>query len=80
MQATVNTANFDDKEILTDALASEKFAADSYNTFSCEAATPQVRQNFLSLLSEEHEIQNSTPAAEQQKIEDARLKYRNMAP
>ena len=40
MQATVNTANFDDKEILTDALASEKFAADSYNTFSCEAATP----------------------------------------
>ena len=92
MQATANTANFDDKEILTDALASEKFAADSYNTFSCEAATPQVRQNFLSLLSEEHEIQNSiflemskrgwypTPAAEQQKIDDARVKYRNMAP
>ena len=92
MQATVNTTNFDDKEILTDALASEKFAADSYNTFSCEAATPQVRQNFLSLLSEEHEIQNSiflemskrgwypTPAAEQQKIDDARVKYRNMAP
>ena len=65
---------------------------DSYNTFSCEAATPQVRQNFLSLLSEEHEIQNSiflemskrgwypTPAAEQQKIDDARVKYRNMAP
>ena len=92
MQATVNTANFDDKEILTDALAPEKFAADSYNTFSCEAATPQVRQNFLSLLSEEHEIQNSifqemskrgwypTPAAEQQKNQQARQKFQNAKP
>ena len=67
-------------------------AFDDNNSFSSEAATPQVRQSFLSLLSEEHEIQNAvflemnkrgwypTPAAEQQKIEEAKQKYRNMAP
>ena len=88
----MQTNAFDDKEMLTDALASEKFAADGYNSFSSEAATPQVRQSFLSRLSEEHEIQNAvflemnkrgwypTPAAEQQKIEEAKQKYRNMAP
>ena len=83
---------FDDQDMLTHALASEKFAADGYNSFSSEAATPQVRQSFLSLLSEEHDIQNTvflemnrrgwypTPAAEQKKIEEAKQKYRNMAP
>lgn len=83
---------FDDREILTDALSSEKFAANGYNLFSYEAATPQVRQSFLSLLAEEHEIQNAvfqemnkrgwypTSNAEPQKIAEAKQKYQNMAP
>ena len=84
--------SFDDQEVLTDALASEKFATDGYNNFSNECATPEVRQKFLALLSEEHQIQNDifqemskrgwypTPAAEQQKIDEAKQKYQNMAP
>ncbi len=82
---------FTDQEILTDVLSSQKFAADAYNLSSEESVTPQVRQAFLSLLSEEHAIQNSafqqmsqrgwypTPAADQKKIQEARQKYQNLA-
>ena len=92
MALTSIPQSFDDQEVLTDALASEKFATDGYNNFSNECATPEVRQKFLALLSEEHQIQNDifqemskrgwypTPAAEKQKIDEAKQKYQNMAP
>ena len=81
-----------DREILADALSGEKLAADRYNTCSCEAATPQVRQNFLTLLSEEHTMQNDifqemhkrgwypTPAAEAVQVKQTREKYQETAP
>ena len=49
---------FSDKEIMQDALASQKFITGNYNTFTSECVTPQVRGVFMSILKEEHEIQN----------------------
>ncbi|MGI5893986.1 MAG: spore coat protein [Candidatus Merdivicinus sp.] len=83
---------FDDREILKDALLSEKMAVNGYNQFCCETVTPKIRQQFLSLLSEEHEIQNvvfqemqkrgwyPTPAAGQQDLMQVKRKYQALSP
>ena len=83
----MNSTIFSDKEILTDALASQKFITGVYNTSSNECATPKVRGVFMSILNEEHELQNEiftemhsrgwyqVVPAEQQKIEQAKTKF-----
>ena len=90
----MNTAanGFSDQERLTDVLASQKFITDTYNTFSNECATPAVREDFLNILNEEHQIQfevfsemqkrgwYQTLPAEQQKIQQARQKFQNAKP
>ncbi|NLJ30350.1 MAG: spore coat protein [Clostridiales bacterium] len=79
-----------EKEVFNDVLSSQKFITDTYNTFANECVTPNVRSEFMRILNEEHQIQSEvfdemqkrgwyqTPAAEQQKIQQAKQKYQNM--
>ena len=76
--------NYGDKELLTDALDAQKSVTNVYNTFSNECLNADLRNNFLNILEEEHDIQYQvfntmheagfypTPAAEQSKIADAK--------
>ena len=78
---------YTDKELLADALATEKAATDHYNTFANECVNDQVRNAILHCLEQEHSIQvdvfNSmhsrgfypTPPAEQTKIDEAKQKF-----
>ena len=79
-----------DKELLNDVLASQKFITGNYNSFANECATPNVRDEFMRILNEEHQIQADvfdvmkkrgwypTPSAEQQKIQQAKQKFQNV--
>ena len=76
-----------DKDLLGDALDSQKQITGSYNTSANESATPAVRDELLNILRDEHTIQASlfaemqkrgwypTPMAEEQKVQSARQKY-----
>ncbi len=87
----MNNTQMQEKELFNDVLASQKFITDSYNTFTNECATPTVRNEFMRILTEEHQIQAEvfdemqkrgwypTPAAEQQKIQQAKQKFQNMS-
>lgn len=79
--------NFSDKEILADALTSEKATTDHYNTFSNECVHESVRHTILHCLEQEHDIQQDvfeimhakgfypTPAADAKKVQDAVQKF-----
>ncbi len=81
-----------DKELMDDVLASEKAMTGSYNTFTNECSTARVRDEFLNILNDAHQIQASvfdemkkrgwypTPAAEQNRIAQARQKFQNEKP
>ena len=81
------TPIFSDKDRLQDGLASQKFITEIYNTFTNECVTPEVRGAFMSILKEEHEMQNEiftemqkrgwyqVQPAEQQKIQQTRTKF-----
>lgn len=78
---------YSEKEVLTDALASEKAATDHYNTFGNECVHNSVRNAILDCLEKEHAIQQEvfnmmhskgyypTPAAETQKVNEAKQKF-----
>ena len=78
---------FSDKDILQDALASQKFVTGNYNTFTTECITPEVRGVFMSILKEEHDMQNEVftemqrrgwyqvQPAEQQKLQQVKTKF-----
>ena len=78
---------FSDKDILQDALASQKFVTGNYNTFTNECVTPEVRGVFMSILKDEHDIQNEVftemqrrgwyqiQPAEQQKLQQTKTKF-----
>ena len=78
---------FSDKERLQDGLATQKSITAVYNMFTTECANPEVRGAFMSILKDEHDIQNEVFAemqkrgwyqvqpAEQQKIQQARSKF-----
>jgi len=53
-----HNCNMGDKEILTDCLSSQKLGTASYNTFAGECANEQLRNEFLSILKDEHCIQS----------------------
>ena len=57
MNQNSNCPSLADKEMLTDALNSEKFATDNYNVFAYECANVALKNEFMSLLNEEHQIQ-----------------------
>lgn len=76
-----------EKEILADALESEKQATGYYNMFSNECVHNNVRDAILKCLDEEHEIQQSvfeemhargyypTPAADSTKVDQVKQKF-----
>lgn len=86
----MNQQNMTDKEIMEDILSSQKFITDTYNTFTNECVNQQLRTDFLNILREEHNIQQSvydqmkmrgwytTEQAEQQKVSSAYTKFSNI--
>lgn len=78
-----NTTTLSEKEILADALNSEKAATNNYNSFSNECVHENVRHAMLQCLSQEHDIQQDlfemmhakgyypTPAADEKKVQNA---------
>lgn len=82
-----------EKEIMSDVLYSQKHITETYNTFANECSAPTVRDAFLNLLEEEHQMQAEIfnemqkrgwyqqEQAQQQKITQAKQKYQaqNMA-
>ena len=82
----MNKHTMTDKEMLTDALSSEKFMTDHYNQYANECASPSLMNEFMNLLSEEHQIQHDvftemhkrgwyqTQEAPAEKVQQAKLK------
>lgn len=54
----MQSQSFNDKEMLMDALSSQKMMTESYNQFANECASSMLLNEFLNLLSEEHQIQH----------------------
>lgn len=81
---------FQDKEMITDALTSQKHITGSYNTCANEMSTDKLKNEFLNILKEEHEIQMDVfkemqkrgwyqvPQAQQQKVDQAKTKFENV--
>ncbi|WP_312106694.1 spore coat protein [Lachnoclostridium sp.] len=79
--------NFKEKEVLADALCTVKTATNNYNTFANECLHDGLRDTILQNLDSEHKIQVDvfnvmhekgyypTPAAEQQKVDEAKQKF-----
>lgn len=80
-----------DREMLTDALSSEKFMTENYNTYANECASPSLMNEFMNLLSEEHQIQHDvfselqkrgwypTQSAPAEKFQQAKMKFSNLS-
>ena len=80
---------YTEKEILGDALSTAKATTCNYNTFSNECSNENVRNTMLNMLADEHDIQDDvfhimsskgyypTTAADSQKIEEAKQKYKS---
>ena len=78
---------FTDKEILNDGLCSQKSATAKFNLAANECVHEDLRKNILNVLGEEHSIQYEvfnmmhkrgwyqTPAAEEQKVMEAKQKF-----
>ena len=83
----MNKHTMADKEMLTDALSSEKFMTDHYNNYANECASPSLMNEFMNLLAEEHQIQHDvftemqkrgwyqTQDAPAEKIQQTKLKF-----
>jgi len=83
--------NFSDKDRLADALNIQKYATGHYNEFACEAATPEVRTCVMSILNEEHQLQQElfdemhsrgwypTEPADDNKLNGVKNKFSTMA-
>ena len=75
------------KEILEDALMSQKHITEGYNTFAGECVNEQLRSTFLNILDDEHRIQADAfcdmqsrgwyagESADAQKVQQARQKF-----
>jgi len=84
---TANSCNYGEKEVLNDALATEKSSTGVYNTFVNECANPQLRSDLMQILNTTHKTQadifNEMQSkgmyqlcqAQQQKISQAKQKY-----
>lgn len=80
-----------DREMLTDALSSEKFMTENYNTYANECASPSLMNEFMNLLSEEHQIQHDvfselqkrgwypTQSAPAEKVQQSKMKFSNLS-
>ncbi len=80
-------ATYTEKEILGDALTTEKTSTCNYNTYSNECVHDDVRKLMLKILDQEHEIQNNvfqmmhergfypTPGADEKKLQETKNKF-----
>ena len=78
---------YTEKEILGDALATQKSTTGNFNTYANECVHEDVRQTMLNILKEEHNIQQEvlnmmhekgyyhTPAAEPSKVQQTKQQY-----
>ena len=90
MEIKIDTQKFDDKEMFFDALYSQKLMTDDYNHFANECSSPQIRDVFMNILNEEHQIQSDvfdemgkrgwclTQPAEQGQIQQAKQKFQDL--
>ena len=82
---------YTEKEILGDALATQKCATGQFNMAANECVHEDVRQTMLHILKQEHEIQQDvfemmhaagmypTPEAEAQKVADVKTQFKKSA-
>ena len=78
---------YSEKEILGDALSSQKAATALFNTSANECVHEDVRHTILNILKEEHDIQQDvfnmmheegyypTPAADEKKVQQLKQQY-----
>lgn len=90
MDVNTSSQQFNDQEMINDALYSQKQITENYNIFANECSASQVRDTFLNLLNEEHRIQAdvfneiskrgwySSQPADQQQIQQAKQKFNSM--
>lgn len=81
------TGVYTEKEVLGDALATQKTATANFNMSANECAHEEIRQTMMKILNEEHSIQQDvfnmmhakgyypTPAAEQQKVQETKQQF-----
>jgi len=81
-----------DKEMLNDGLSSAKATTNLYNTFANECVSQQVKNEFMSILTEEHQIQSDifmelqkrgwyqTAPAEPAKVTQTKTKFTGQNP
>ena len=86
-----NTPSFTDQEMLQDMLAAQKMVTGGYNTFANECASDGLKNEFVALLGEEHQIQHDlfvemqkrgwyqTEPADQAKINQAKGKFQQLS-
>ncbi|MBQ7944625.1 MAG: spore coat protein [Lachnospiraceae bacterium] len=78
---------YTEKEILGDALATQKSTTAEFNTAANECVHEDVRKTMLHILSQEHEIQQDvfnmmhtkgfypTPMAEEKKVQETKQQF-----
>ncbi|MDR1629099.1 MAG: spore coat protein [Oscillospiraceae bacterium] len=79
-----------DQEIMEDILSSQKLITGIYNTFSNECVHQPLRDDFLNILREEHNLQScvftemekrgwyNPPPAEAQMVNQTKTKFTNI--
>ena len=79
---------YTEKEVLGDALSAQKATTELFNKASNECVHENVRESLLDILEEEHEIQqdvfcmmhqkgyNPTPVAEDKKVQQLKMQYK----
>ena len=87
----MQTSFMTDKEIMDDILSSQKAITGVYNTFSNECTNQCLRDDFLNILREEHNIQSDVfnqmqqrgwynpPQAQQQMVDQVKTKFQNIS-
>lgn len=82
-----SNSSYGEKEVLNEALSTEKSSTGTYNTFVNECANPQLRSDLMQILNTTHKMQadifNEIQSkgmyqlcqAQQQKISQAKQKY-----
>lgn len=80
-------AIYTEKEILGDALSTQKATTELFNKVSNECVHEDIRETLLDILEEEHEIQQDvfimmheqglypTPAADEKKVQQLKQQY-----
>lgn len=85
-----NSPKMGDIDLMNDSIASQKLISDNYNTFANECATPNLRDEFMNILKDEHQIQSElfsemqkrgwyqVKPADQNLVMQAKQKYQNI--